>query len=252
MAFSIDLDNKVVLVTGAARGIGRAISLRLAQAGATVAVHYASRDATEFAKELGNGARAFAADLSDPMAGQRLVGEVVAHFGRVHAVVNNAGVALESSPTADPNAALAVWQQTLNVNLVAAGMISQAAINHFCEHNGGRLVHIASRAAFRGDLPEYVAYAASKGGMVAMSRSFARYYGKQGVTSFVIAPGFTRTDMAEAIIADIGEDVAMDGIALNRLTEPDDIAPLVVMLVSGLADHATGTSIDINAASYVR
>jgi NAD(P)-dependent dehydrogenase (short-subunit alcohol dehydrogenase family) len=88
--------------------------------------------------------------------------------------------------------------------------------------------------------------------MVALSRSIARGCGKQGVKSFVIAPGFTRTEMADEFIARYGEDYAMKDVALDRMTEPRDIAPLVVFLASGLADHCTGTSIDVNAASYVR
>jgi len=115
-----------------------------------------------------------------------------------------------------------------------------------------RIVYIASRAAFRGDTADYLAYAASKGGMVALARSVARSFGKQGVKAFVVAPGFTRTEMAGDFIRDYGEDYAMQDIALERMTEPRDIAPLVVFLASGLADHCTGTSIDVNAASYVR
>jgi NAD(P)-dependent dehydrogenase (short-subunit alcohol dehydrogenase family) len=138
------------------------------------------------------------------------------------------------------------------VNLTASGVLAREAVRHFATRGGGRIVFIASRAAFRGDTPEYLAYAASKGGMVSLSRSIARGFGKQGVKSFVIAPGFTRTEMAEEFIARYGEAYAMKDIALDRMTEPRDIAPLVVFLASGLADHCTGTSIDVNAASYVR
>jgi NAD(P)-dependent dehydrogenase (short-subunit alcohol dehydrogenase family) len=83
-------------------------------------------------------------------------------------------------------------------------------------------------------------------------RSIARYYGKEGIKAFLIAPGFTRTDMAKEILEQYGEDFAMKDLALNKLTEPEDIAPMVALLCSGLADHATGTSIDMNAGSYVR
>ena len=88
--------------------------------------------------------------------------------------------------------------------------------------------------------------------MVALSRSIARGFGKDGVKSFVVAPGFTRTEMAEDLIEEYGEELAMKDIALDRMTEPGDIAPMVVFLASGLADHATGATIDINAGSYVR
>ena len=110
---------------------------------------------------------------------------------------------------------------------------------------------IASRAAFRGDTPEMLAYAASKAGLVALMRSIARGLGKQGVKAFVVAPGFTRTDMAAAFVEAYGEAHAVSDLALDRMTEPEDIAPLVTLLASGLADHATGGTFDVNAGSYV-
>lgn len=249
----IDLTGHVVLVTGASRGIGRAIAVHLARAGATVAVHYnRNREAAEaLAAGLGRGARAFQADLADTAACERLFRDVLDAWGRLDVLVNNAAVALSmplSQPTAEWQQA---WDLTMAVNTRAAELLSRLAIGHFVERDGGRIVHVASRAAFRGDTPDYMAYAVSKGGMVALSRSIARGFGRQGVKSFVIAPGFTRTDMAQDFIDAYGEDYALRDIALGRLTEPDDIAPVVVLLASGLADHATGCTIDINAASYV-
>jgi NAD(P)-dependent dehydrogenase (short-subunit alcohol dehydrogenase family) len=125
------------------------------------------------------------------------------------------------------------------------------AIQHFKTRQSGRIINIASRAAFRGDTAEFLAYAASKGGVVSLSRSIARAFGKDGITCFVVAPGWVKTDMAEDSIKEYGEEFILQGNALDRLTEPEDIAPMVTLLASGLADHATGTSIDINAASYV-
>src|SRR5471032_1421723 len=122
---------------------------------------------------------------------------------------------------------------------------------HFSSRGGGRFVNVASRAAFRGDQPDYLAYATSKAGVVALTRSIARGFGKAGIKAFTLAPGFTRTEMAQAFIDQYGEDYATSDIALDRLTEPGDIAPTVAFLLSGLADHATGSTIDLNAASYV-
>jgi 3-oxoacyl-[acyl-carrier protein] reductase len=133
-----------------------------------------------------------------------------------------------------------------------AALLCRAAIAHFETNRGGRIVNIASSAAFRGDQPDYLAYAASKAGMVALSRSIARGFGKAGIKAFTLAPGFTRTDMAQGFIDRYDEDYAASDIALDRLTEPNDIAPTVAFLLSGLADHATGTTIDLNAGSYVR
>lgn len=249
----IDLSNVNALVTGATRGIGRAATEALISSGASVAVHFnrESQAAAEIATQ-GDGCVPLQANLTDPDAAERLWRDAVAALGRIDVLVNNAAIAQESPFDAPHETWVADWRRTLDINLVSAAVLSRSAITHFQQHGGGRIIHIASRAAFRGDTPEYVAYAASKGGMVALSRSIARAFGKDGVASFVIAPGFTRTDMAQDFIDRYGEDIALKDIALPRLTEPGDIAPIVVLLASGLADHATGTSIDVNAGSYVR
>ena len=251
---NIDLTGKKVLVTGASRGIGRAIAEEMIRSGAAVGVHFnGSREAAESVVAAAEGrATALRADLADAAACATLFQQAVDVLGGVDVLVNNAGIAV-SSPLDEPlEDCAAAWHRTLAVNLVAAGVLCREAIRHFEQRGGGRIINIASRAAFRGDTTEYMAYAASKGGMVALSRSIARGCGQAGVKSFVIAPGFTRTEMAQEFIDQYGEELAMKDVALDRLTEPGDIAPLAVFLASGLADHATGTSIDVNAGSYVR
>ena len=250
----IDLTGRAVLVTGASRGIGVAIARAMAGAGARVAVHYGrGREPAEaLAAELGHGAEAFGADLADAQACTRLWAEVEARFGRVDVLVNNAGVAIGSPLEASDIQWADDWDSTLAVNLRATALLSRAAIAHFQRGGGGRIVTIASRAAFRGDAPDYLAYAASKAGQVALTRSIARAYGRDEITAFIVAPGFTRTEMAQDFIDRYGPEVALRDNALGCFTEPEDIAPTVVFLASGLADHATGTTIDINAASYVR
>jgi 3-oxoacyl-[acyl-carrier protein] reductase len=249
----VDLTGKSALVTGASRGIGRAIAEAMIASGARVAVHYhRERVAADEVAARGAGSVAIAADLGEPDACARLFAEAVKALGSIDVLVNNAGVALESALDEPLDAWCEKWERTLRVNLLAAGVLSREAVAHFRTRGGGRILFVASRAAFQGDTPEYIAYAASKAGMVALARSIARGLGKEGVKAFVLAPGFTRTDMAGDFIRRYGEGYAMKGVALDRFAEPGDIAPMAVLLASGLADHATGASIDINSGSYVR
>ena len=248
--FAIDLHGKNALVTGASQGIGKAIAARLAQAGARVAVHY-SRHAIDIGDFPPGQAQAFQADLASAAETRQLFDSVLDAFGRLDILVNNAGLAIDSPLDLDDERWLADWHYVLDVNLTACGILCRDAVRHFKEQGGGRIINIASRAAFRGDIAAYLAYASSKGGIVALTRSLARAFGKDNIQAFIIAPGFTRTRMAQQFIDLHGEDLVLKDIALTRLTEPDDIAPTVAFLASGLADHATGCTIDINAASYV-
>ncbi|HET6567000.1 MAG TPA: SDR family oxidoreductase, partial [Rhodothermales bacterium] len=248
-----DLSGRVVLVTGASRGIGRAIAEGMAESGGTVAVHYRQNAvaAEEIAARLGRGTAAFQAELADPTACDRLFAAVLGVYGRLDVLVNNAAVSGHIRLDAPLEEWRRAWDRTIAVNLRAVDQLCRLAIGHFRQHGGGRIINVASRAAFRGDTPEYMAYAASKGGMVALTRSIARGFGTEGVCAFTLAPGFTRTDMAQEYMDAYGEAHALRDNALGRLTEPGDVAPLAVFLASGLADHATGSTIDINAASYV-
>jgi len=250
----IDLKGMNILVTGASSGIGAAITRGLGAAGATVAVHYNrnSGNAEKIAKEIGNGSEAFKADLAQPEECFRLFVDVLAKYETIDVLINNAGIIINSPMDAPAEEWLDGWDATMMVNLTAAGILTRAAVNHFIDRDGGRIINIASRAAFRGDTPEYLSYSASKGGMVAMSRSIARGYGKDNVKSFVVAPGFVRTGMARQFVEQYGEELVINDLALDRLTEPQDVAPTVVFLASGHMDHATGCTIDINAGSYVR
>jgi 3-oxoacyl-[acyl-carrier protein] reductase len=250
---NIDLTGQRALVTGASRGIGSAIATALAASGARVVAHYREgRAGAEDAIRGAAGCAAIGADLSDARACEQLVAEAATALGGLDLLVNNAGVALDSPLDKPLDSWIGDWNRTMAVNLAAPAILAREAALHFRAAGGGRMVFIASRAAFRGDTPEYLAYASSKGGMVALARSIARGMGHAGVKSFVVAPGFTRTGMAEAFIAEYGEDYATRDMVLDRMTEPGDIAPLVVFLASGLADHCTGATIDVNAASYVR
>lgn len=250
---NISLKNTVILLTGATGGIGEAMATALANSSATIAIHYHSDKDKAFSmvKALKNDSKAFYADINQPKEVEKLFNDVIGFFGRIDVLINNAGVFIYS-PLENNASWLEEWNKTLNINLTAVCILSKKAIQHFKGRNGGRIVHIASRAAFRGDTENHLAYAASKGGMVSLSRSIARAYGKDNIKSFVIAPGFVQTKMAEPYINEVGESSLANETALKKLTQPKDLAPLVVLLCSGMMDHATGTSIDVNAGSYVR
>ncbi len=249
----IDLSHQKILVTGASRGLGRAIAQQLAESGAQVAVHYYqnAQTAQRVADTCGNRAAVFQADLGRPVEVLQLFENVIAAFGHLDAVVNNAGISLSADVMGGDIDFTDSWSRTMLVNLHATGLLCKKAINHFNERGGGRIVNIASRAAFRGDTADYLAYAASKGGVVSLTRSIARAYGKQHIKAFVVAPGFVRTDMAEDFIQQYGEEYVKSDLALPSLTQPEDVSPTVAFLLSGLADHSTGGTIDINAGSYV-
>lgn len=246
----IDLRGKNILVTGASRGIGKGIAEALGASGARVAVHFHQnkKGAESIAESIGNKSEAFQANLEDTESCIQLFNNVIYKFGYLDVLVNNAGVFIMSP--IESETWINDWNKTLNTNLRSAGLLSRLAILHFQTRDAGRIINISSRAAFRGDDPEHLAYAASKAGMVALTKSIARGYGKNGITSFLIAPGWVKTDMNKETIDRFGEDSITGDLSLNKLTEPKDLAPMVVLLASGLADHATGTTIDINAGSY--
>lgn len=253
----IDLSASNVLVTGASRGIGRAIARTLAASGASVGVHYgAGREEAlalvdEIEDRYGGTAHALQADFREASAPGTLWRKAEARFDRIDGLVNNAGVARPAPLDAEVERWREVWEETLAVNLAAAAELTRRAVTHFRARGGGRIVTMSSRAAFRGDEPEYLAYAASKGGLVALTRSIARGCGEDGVRAFLLAPGFTDTEMAEAFIARFGPEIAERDRALGAMTRPEDVAPTAAFLLSGLADHATGTTIDLNAGSYM-
>ncbi|MBA3377831.1 MAG: SDR family oxidoreductase [Chloroflexia bacterium] len=250
----IDLTGKIVFITGAGGEIGSATARTIVRAGADVVLHDLN-DAVlaTIAGELGPSAHTLASDLSDPVATASLWNRGVAIHGRIDVLVNMAGVYLPA-PIGDPvDAWVGVWERSLAINLVSPGVLCRGAVRTFAEQpNGGIIVNIASRAAFRGEDPDYWPYAAAKAGIVAMTKTIARHYGRQGVTAFAIAPGYVDTSFNQAFRDEFGVAVAAADTGLGEVAMPQDIANVIAFLASGLARHATGTTIDVNGASYVR
>jgi NAD(P)-dependent dehydrogenase (short-subunit alcohol dehydrogenase family) len=231
-----------ILVTGSRRGIGAAIFEALTARGARVVGHGRS----DWADNLG-------ADLADPAAADGLWDRALDRLeGRIDVLVNNAGV---FEPIA-VDAALADWQaawaRTNQINLQAAADLCRRAVLHFRERGGGRIVNIASRAAYRGDSPAHWHYAASKAGMVAMTKSIARGFAAEQILAFAVTPGFTMTGMAEDYVASRGGDKLLADIPLGRVATPDEVASVAAYLALEAPASMTGAVIDVNGASYVR
>ena len=251
----IDLTDKKILLTGASDGIGKGVADYLMKMGARVAVHYnTNKGSAEMlvSKYSDTHSRAFKADLSNEDEVYRLYNEVKKEFGIIDVIILNAGVFLPHSTKETTEDWFATWKKTMDINLNSVGLLTKLGLDHFTENGKGTFVYIGSRAVFRGETEEYLAYAASKGGIVSLARSVARSFGKHNIKSFIVSPGFTRTQMAEDFIAQYGEEKVLNEIALNELTTPEDLAPLVGLMCSGLMDHATGATIDINAGSHIR
>ena len=251
----MDLSGKVALVTGGGQGIGAAIVHRMVQLGGAAVLHdvRATGAAAEVQNQLGaERCHIVPGDLSEKGVAAAVFDRAVNWQGRIDIMVNNAGI-YEPADVDDPYEAWSKsWQRTLQVNLVASGDFCREAIRHFRTRGGGIIINLASRAAFRGDDADYMHYAASKAGVVAMTRTIARHFGRQGITAFAIAPGFVRTALNKDFFDKFGVDAAAKDIPLGEIAEPEDIANTVMFLASGLARHATGTTIDLNGASYVR
>ena len=246
---------RVVLVTGAAGGIGAATARTLAAEGAAVIVHDLRRDGrlAELAEELGDAGHALTADLSNAAAADSLWRDALAWRGHIDVLVNNAGIYEAADPGGDFAEWRESWERTLAICLVSPAALCRAAIGTFREQpGGGIIVNLASRAAWRGEDAEYWHYAAAKAGVVAMTKTIARQYGRQGVTAFAVAPGFVDTPFNAPAVAEHGMELFINDTALGEVAQPQDVANVIAFLASGKARHATGATVDVNTASYVR
>lgn len=232
----------MILVTGSSRGIGAAIHAAFATAGTPVLGHATRGDADRIA-----------ADLDQPGAADRLWQAALERLGEIDVLVNNAGV-FEANPLdgSDPGW-LAAWERTMRINLTASAELCRLAVRHWqARGTGGRIVNVASRAAYRGDSPAHWHYAASKAGMVAMTKTIARGYARDGILAFAICPGFTMTGMAEDYLESRGGDALLADIPLGRVAQPEEVAEMVRWCALDAPASMTGAVLDVNGASYVR
>jgi 3-oxoacyl-[acyl-carrier protein] reductase len=248
------LEGRVVLITGAGGGIGSATARTVADRGGHVVVHDISATKLEgLVDELGGSATPLVADLGDMSAAAALWRDAESVKGRIDVLVNNAGF-YPPAPLEDSlEQWIAVWDRSLDVHLKAPAVLCRAAVASFSGRpGGGIIINLASRAAFRGEDPEYWHYAAAKAGVVAMTRTIARHYGRQGVTAFAIAPGYVDTDLNAVFRDTVGIQAAAEQTGLGEVAQPQDVANIIAFLATGEARHATGATIDVNGASYVR
>lgn len=240
-----ELDGRIALVTGGSRGIGREIAIRLARAGADVAVGYRTgrEEAEEVARavaDTGRRALAVAADLSDPAQARALVGEVAQALGAPDILVNNAGIN-PSKPLAELTDA--DWDETIRVNLSSVFYVTQAALPAMRARGWGRIIILSSIAAQTGGVigPHY---AASKAGLIGLMHGYAGQLAKEGVTANAIAPALIETDMIRGNPA-----ITPDRIPLGRFGRPGEVADVAVMLASN--GYVTGQTINVNGGWYM-
>lgn len=251
----MDLSEQVVLVTGASRGIGRAIAVAFAEKGARVAVHYFQNRpaAEETLKSLAGGPHLIVqAEIGDAEAVRTMVEEVAAQMGRLDVLVNNAGI-YEEHPPAEVGyeAWRELWRRTLDTNLVGSANAAFCAARAMMERGGGRIINITSRGAFRGE-PEAPAYGASKAGQNALSQSLAKALAPHNIFVFAVAPGWVETDMASEFLSGPGGEEIRGQSPLGRAARPEEVAAAVVFLASPGTDYMTGCILDVNGASYLR
>ncbi len=254
----LDLIGKTILVTGASKGIGASIARIAGAAGAHVVAHYGTdRAGAEAAlADVPDDRKLFVqADMHDLAAAERLWDEAEAWRGRIDVFVNNAAIMRwnggidETDETWD-----AVWDETLQVNVLAPARLMRRAVKHYLGQGGGILITISSWGAQRGVTnPATIAYAASKAAVKAMAQTIARAHARDNILTYIIAPGVVATQMSETFAATQGgTEKIFAGLAMGEWVPPDDIGHLAAFLATGKSRHLSGATLDVNGATYVR
>jgi 3-oxoacyl-[acyl-carrier protein] reductase len=246
------LADRVVLVTGSSRGIGAEIAVKAAAEGARVAVHYRHSAAAALAtvaraREHGVAAERFAADLGDGRQAEELVLRAIERFGRVDALVNNAGRTLvgpflETEP--------AVWDEVIRTDLTAAFHTCRAVLPSMVERGSGTIVNIASRLAQIG-VAETAAYSAAKAGLIGLTRALAREFGPLGIRVNAVAPGVTVTDMTTDLVESEEGRRRLRDMALGRFGRADEVADAVIFLLSDASSLFLGQTLNPNSGGYM-
>ncbi|MDP2931054.1 MAG: 3-oxoacyl-[acyl-carrier-protein] reductase [Chloroflexota bacterium] len=243
---SKEMDGKVALVTGASRGLGRAIALKLAALGVKVAINYLNNDkeANKVAGQIaaaGGEAMLVKASVADSPAVKAMTRQIVAKWGKIDILVNNAGIVRDNLL---PRMSDEAWDEVLNTNLRGAYLCTKFALRSMMEQPRGRIINIASLAGLVGNLGQ-ANYSAAKGGLIAFTKSAARELGSRNITVNAIAPGFITTDMTDKLPQD-ARDMILSRIPLKRFGTPDDVAELVAFLAGERASYITAQVICVD------
>ena len=239
-------ENQVAVVTGAGRGIGHAIAVRLAREGARVAsVSRTEANAQKTADEINalraDAAKAYAVDVADQVAVQKAAAQILEDFGRVDILVNNAGVTRDGLSM---RMSLDDWDTVLNTNLKGAFTLTQALMRSMIKQRSGRIINISSIAGLTGNAGQ-ANYSASKAGLIGLTKTLARELASRGITVNAVAPGLIETDMTTVLSEEIRQAI-LQKVPLGKLGEPDDIAGAVAYLASPEAKYITGQVLTVD------
>ena len=242
--------SRVALVTGAGRGLGKAMALKLAAEGFQVAVHYgrSSTEAEAVASQIraaGGQAQTFAADLSVPANAGKLVEDVVGQLGGLHVLVNNAGITRDGLAIRMKDAD---WDAVIATNLSSAFAACRAALKIMMRSRAGRIINISSVVGLMGN-PGQANYVASKAGLIGLTKALAKEYGGRNITVNAVAPGFIASDMTDAL-SEQQRAAYLADIPLGRLGSADDVAALVAFLASDAAGYISGQTIGVDGGLY--
>lgn len=250
----VNLEGSTALVTGGSRGIGEGIVRGLVERGANVVLNYATSEARANAirDELGaDRVLPVKADIGIGEEVQDLWKQAVAWKGRIDLLVNNTSIRHGIPLDADPMDWEAHWERAFRVNLLGTASLSKAAILHFRETGGGRIVGITARIGIRGDRPDFYHDGAMKGGMNSLLRGIARFHAHENIQTFLLCVGVVQTQQADDMVGIYGAEEMLRDIPAGRFGTPAEVADTVVFCASGRADYATGSTIDLGGASYL-